>query len=308
MDKTDTPPVTVIITTRNRGNRVVKTVQTILQNDYPDFELRIIDQSEDDLTEIFLRPYLSNPRLHYMRTFTQGVSTGRNLGISSTQSEIIAMTDDDCETPKNWLRELLAAFAVDRRIGIVFGNTLPGPHDRTAGFVPAYVRNVPFLARSIREKHRVEGISACMGIRRSVWEKLGGSDEMLGAGAPFKSAEETDFTIRTLLAGYFVYETPNVRVFHQGFRTWEQGRNLIRGYLYGIGAVFAKHFKCGHWSVIQVLIHLMWRWAFGHPVVEFGHFPSRWLRLIAFIKGFLDGAINPVDRNTSHFVLGYKGS
>jgi glycosyltransferase involved in cell wall biosynthesis len=50
MDKTDQPKVTVVISTRNRGDRILKTIQTILLNDYPHFELRVVDQSDDDLT------------------------------------------------------------------------------------------------------------------------------------------------------------------------------------------------------------------------------------------------------------------
>jgi len=301
MDKTDQPKVTVVISTRNRGGSVVKTIQTILWNDYPHFELKVIDQSETDTTEESLRPFLDDSRFYYLRSHTRGLSSGRNLGIRHAQSEFIALTDDDCETPKNWLQELVTAFAVDHRIGIVLGNTLPGPHDRRVGFISGYVRNEPFLAKSILEKHRVEGIGACMGLRRSVWQVLGGFDEMLGTGTYFKSAEETDFTIRALLAGYFVYETPRWAVVHQGFHLWGQSRTLIHGYLYGIGAMFAKHLKCRHWSVIQVLLHLVWRWAFEHPVVDFGHRPSRRLRLKAFIQGFWDGVTTSVDRRTGHY-------
>jgi GT2 family glycosyltransferase len=196
----------------------------------------------------------------------------------------------------------VSSFAVNLRTGIIFGNTLPASHDHTVGFIPAYVRREPFLARGLHEKHRVEGISACMGLRRSLWQVLGGFDEMLGAGSPFKSAEEMDFTIRALLAGYFVYETPDVMVVHHGFRTWEQGANLIQGYLYGIGAMFIKHIKCGHWEVIQLLAHLAWRWAFKNPAVDFGHRPSRWLRLSGFIQGFLAGAHHPLDKTKGRYI------
>jgi glycosyltransferase involved in cell wall biosynthesis len=306
MNKTNTPPITVVISTRNRGGSVAKTIQTILLNDYPHFELRVIDQSEDDTTEASLRPFLNDSRFHYLRSPTKGLSAGRNFGIRHTQSEFIALTDDDCETPKNWLRELVTAFTFDHRIGIVFGNTLPGPHDRTVGFISGYVRNEPFLSQSILEKHRVEGTGACMGLRRSVWQVLGGFDEMLGTGAYFKSAEETDLTIRALLAGYFVYETPHWAVVHQGLYLWEQSRTLIHGYLYGIGAMFAKHLKCRHWSVIQVLLHLAWRWAFEHPVVDFGYRPSRWLRLAAFVQGFAAGTVTPVDRTICHYIYWKK--
>jgi GT2 family glycosyltransferase len=308
MDTIDLPPVTIVISTRNRGEKIVGMIQTILRNDYPDFELRIVDQSEDESTENSLRPFLDNPHLHYIRTLTRGVSSGRNLAISSAQSEFIAITDDDCETSTDWLQELVAAFEVDKRIGIIFGNVLPGPHDRKVGFIPSYVRSEPFLVRHINEKYRIEGISACMGLKRSLWQRLNGFDEMLGAGSFFKASEDFDFTIRALLADYFVYKTPKVKVIHHGFRTYEEGQSLIQGYLYGIGAMFVKHFKCGHWTVIQVLLHLAWRWAFGHPVVDLGHRPSRWLRLKAFLCGFLAGLVNPVDKRTGHFVRPYRGS
>ena len=298
----NTPPITVLICTRNRGDSIVNTIRTILLNEYPDFELMIVDQSEDDLTERALQPFIRNPHVHYLKTSTKGLSVARNLAINNSHSEFIATTDDDCETPRNWLNELVAAFALNKRIGIVFGNTLAGPHDCHAGFVPAYTLNQPYLARSIRDKHRVEGISACMGLRRTVWQRIGGFDEMLGAGAFFKAAEELDFTIRALRAGYYVYETPNVAVIHHGFRTWDQGETLIRGYLYGIGAMFAKHLKWGYWSVIHVLLHLAWRWAFGHPAVDFGHRPPRGVRLNSFVKGFLAGLRYPVNKTSGHYL------
>lgn len=302
MDKINSPPISVIVSTRNRSESILKAIQAILLNEYSCFEVIVVDQSDDDLTEMILKPILGNPHIRYFRTSTQGLSVGRNLGIVTAQSQFIAITDDDCEAPKNWLQELVSSFGVDQRIGIVFGNTLPAPHDHTAGFIPAYVRRKPFLAHGIHEKHQVEGISSCMGLKRSLWEILGGFDEMLGAGSIFRSSEELDFTIRSLLAGYFVYETPNVMVIHHGFRTWKQGINLIHGYLYGIGAMFMKHIKCGHWRVIQLLLCLAWRWAFKKPVVDFGHHPSRWLRLSGFIQGFLAGAHHSVDKTNGHYI------
>ena len=302
MDNADVPPITVVISTRNRGDSVVRTIRTILLNGYPRWELRIVDQSEDDLTERALQPFFGDRRVRYIRSGTKGLSTGRNLGISGAQSEFIAITDDDCEVPTNWLRDLVAALAVDSRIGIVYGSVLSGPHDRAVGFVPAYLPTKAYLAHSLGELHLMGGISACMGLRRSLWQALGGFDAMLGAGAPFKAAEEIDLSIRALLAGYVVCETPNVMVIHHGFRTWDQGRTLISGYLYGIGAMLVKHLKCGHWSVIQLLLRLVWRWTFRGPIVDLGHRPPRWLRLAAFVQGFAAGATMPLDGRTGHYV------
>jgi len=66
--------------------------------------------------------------------------------------------------------------------------------------------------------------------------------------------------------------------------------------------MFVKHLKCGHWSIIHVLIHLAWRWAFKHPIVDFGHRPSRWLRLNAFVRGFLIGLQCPVNKTLGHYL------
>ena len=300
----DVPPITVVISTRNRGDGIVKTIETILSNDYPQFELRVIDQSEDESTEASLLPFVKSPRLKYLRTASIGVSAGRNHGINGARNELIAVTDDDCEVPRDWLKELAAAFSVDPRIGVIFGNTLPGPHDPSAGFIPSYVRKDSFLARSIYEKHRVEGISACMGLRRSVWQRLCGFDERLGAGAFFRSAEEVDFTIRTLLAGYFVYETPNVAIIHHGFRTWKQGLTLIHDYYYGTGAMFAKHIKCGHWPIVPLLMHLGLRWPLGGSLVtaSLGKNQQRLLGLKSFIRGFVEGSFTATDKNKCQFI------
>jgi hypothetical protein len=73
------------------------------------------------------------------------------------------------------------------------------------------------VVRNIREKARVEGVGACMAIRRSLLTALGGFDEELGAGAQLYSAEDTDIAVRALLAGFYVCETPDAAVYHYWF-------------------------------------------------------------------------------------------
>jgi GT2 family glycosyltransferase len=303
MDTADRPPVTVVIPTCNRGDSIVRTVQTILLNDFPYFELRIVDQSEDDLTEVAMRPLLRDSRIAYIRTATKGISAGLNIGISNAQSEFIGITGDDCEVHKTWLRELLKAFALDRRIGIVFGNVLPCPHDSRVGFVPAYVRDSAFLARSIYQKHRVGGTSASMGVRRSMWQVLHGFDLMLGVGTPLKAAEDTDLATRALLSGYFIRETPHVTVTHHGFYKWQERETVLHNYWYGTGAALVKPLKRGHWSIVLVLLRLAWGWLFrsSYIAASVGRHPHRLSRLAAFVSGFAVGALTPIDRTTGHY-------
>ena len=301
MDTTKIPFVSAVISTRDRGALVAKTVRSLLVNEYPDFEVIIVDQSRDNATEVALQPFLSNPRLRYFRTQTKGVSNGRNLGIKHAKGEFVAITDDDAELPAAWLRELINAFQIDPKIGIVFGNVLAAPHDVNAGFIPDYTLNQPFLARNLRENRRLGGLSVCMGIRKSVWQHLKGFDPMLGAGGLLKSGAETDFTVRTLLTGYFVYETPQVVLIHHGFRSWKEGRQLIHRYWYGTGAMFMKHIRCGHWSVIPLFFQMAWRWAFARPVIGVGRHSHKWLRLVSFLQGLIKGGIVPLNKTISQY-------
>lgn len=301
------PPVTVVISTRNRGEKIAETIETVLLADHPDFEVRVIDQSDGDATSNALQRFLSDPRLVYIRTTCRGLSAGRNLGIHGARNELVAITDDDCRIPVDWLRELACAFDVDQRIGLVFGNVYPGPHDPGLGFIISYVRKEALLARSILDKHRVEGLANCMGVRKSAWRSLGGFDELLGAGAPFRAAEEMDLAVRALMAGYYVYESPDFSVSHLGFRAWGEERDLISGYLFGNGAAFAKHLRYRPGPALLLLLRLAGRWAFDHPRIDFARYPPRWLRLRAFLRGLLAGAVHPVDRATGLFSLPANG-
>ena len=291
--------MTVVVCTCDRPRELARAVASVLRNQYPGFELMVVDQSSDSSTEEAVRESQADPRLRYVRSEARGLSAARNLGIACARGEMIACTDDDCETAPDWLSRMAAALRHDDRTAVVFGNVRPGAHDRAAGFVMGYRWDGPFLARSIRDYHRADGISGCMGLRRSAWERLGGFDELLGAGAPFPAAEEMDFAIRALLAGFCVYATPEVEVVHYGFRSWDEARGKIYGYLYGIGAMIAKHLKCGNWGILHYVAHLFWRWAFAGPVVDLGHRPSRWLRLRAFVLGAKAGLAGAVDRRRS---------
>ena len=69
------------------------------------------------------------------------------------------MTDDDCEVPEDWLQRLVDVSDRNQRVGMVFGNVVPGRFDASRGFVPTYVRSEPFLCRGDRreESHRGDG-------------------------------------------------------------------------------------------------------------------------------------------------------
>jgi len=294
------PSASVVIATRNRGAAVVGAIESIVRNEdrgrTTTFEVIVVDQSDDDASERAVAPYLSPARVRYIRTRSRGLGAARNVGVAAASSEWVAFIDDDCAASPDWLVELRRALDSDARVGIVFGSVTEGPHDRDAGFIPSYAPRGSYVARSLADKHHVEGIGACMALRKSAWAALGGFDAQLGAGSRFHAAEELDFVIRALEGGIWVHETDQAEVVHNGFRPNARKSTLAYEYCFGIGAVYAKHLKCGRWKVLRPLLQLATRWALGSPVVRYGKPPDKTSRL----RGFLDGAVvgyrTPVNR------------
>lgn len=294
--------MTAVVCTRNRGALVAEAVRSILANDHPDFELIVVDQSTNDKTASALQGLLADSRLRYMRSTERGLSNARNLGINRARSTKVAMTDDDCTVPIDWLTRMEKALSRSDGVAIVIGNVVTAEYDRSRGFVPSYAQKSSYLATSLRDKHRIEGMAACMGLCADACRNLSGFDPSLGAGSRFHSADETDMIIRALLAGYKVLETPEVEVTHFGLRPWNEAEVIVHNYLYGIGATIAKHVKCGNWSIAHVVAALAGRWMFSRPAMDYGFTPGRRVRLAGFLSGFKAGLLTRVDGRTGHFV------
>src|SRR5690606_12453731 len=100
------PRVSVVICTRNRGDSLVGTVQSILDNPHPSFEIIVVDQSTNDDTLTALQPFQADPRVCYIRSNTVGTGKARNIGLFAARGDIVAYTDDYCFVPKNWIQDL----------------------------------------------------------------------------------------------------------------------------------------------------------------------------------------------------------
>ena len=299
------PLISVVIATRDRSDSVLQTIESVLANrsSYAHFEIFVVDQSLDDRSQQYVQDYAHHPQVDYRRSPTVGMAKARNLAITQAAGELIAITDDDCIVSKTWLREIYNAFAAYPQISILFGNVLPDSHDEASGFIPSYQRQEMTLISRAWHKNDVDGLGACMAIRKSVWQSLHGFDERLGVGGDMRSSSEGDLVLQALYQGYQVCETPMVEVVHHGFRSWEAGAHLIARYWYGTGAMFGKHLKLRPINTVGLLVRLAWRWAFGASRVadSLGSSARKLARLRAFAAGFWRGLTTPVVRQTGHF-------
>jgi glycosyltransferase involved in cell wall biosynthesis len=300
---TDTPLVSVVVCTRNRGESIVSTLDSLLASDYPNFEIVVIDQSTNDLTANAMTRYREDSRVRFFRSTTYGLGRARNIGMAKALSDIIVMTDDDCEVPPDWITIMAAGFDKHPQVAVVYCNVVAAPHDPKTGFVPDYVRQGEQLMTSIRDKCGPNGIGAGMAVRRSQVDTLGGFDDMLGPGAKFTAYDDVDMAMRALLRGYYVFETDRVAVVHFGFRTLAEGRDLTTRNYYGIGGGLGKLVKCGQWSALRLVAFVLWDAVIAPTFTHLIRLrrPPVLRRFIGFTRGFFHALRMPVDKARLQF-------
>ena len=69
----------VIIPTYNRSQFILKTIQSVLEQTYKDFEVIVIDDGSTDDTEEVVKS-ISNPQLSYYKKVNAERGAARNLG------------------------------------------------------------------------------------------------------------------------------------------------------------------------------------------------------------------------------------
>jgi GT2 family glycosyltransferase len=278
-------------------------VRSILQGGVLPDVCVVVDQSDGDETRNALRSEIHDPRVRYLRSSGRGLSTGLNEGIAAAGTQIVAITGDDCTVDVQWLQGVRTALDGTPELGVVFGTILPAPHDSDLGFVPSYRPSTSVIARTIAQKDRIGGTSACMAIRTTAWERLAGFDQQLGVGAPLRSAEDADLTLRALGQGIAVSQEPTIAVVHHGFFRWEERGELIWRNWYGTGAAFAKFLRLDPTAGARALLATAFRWTRGGSRVAagLGRGAHRVQSARAFLSGFREGLRAGLDRGTGHF-------
>lgn len=91
------PLFSVILATKNRCNLLNRSINSILNQTFKDYELIIINDGSTDDTEIFIRQ-LDNPKIKLITMEKSlGCAGARNIGIQAAQADYILFIDDDDE-------------------------------------------------------------------------------------------------------------------------------------------------------------------------------------------------------------------
>jgi glycosyltransferase involved in cell wall biosynthesis len=120
--------ISVIVCAKNEGENVAKYIPLLAEQDYPDFEIILIDDASSDNTlEIFeeFEKQYSNIRLVKVKNneaFWGNKKYALTLGIKSSKKDYLIFTDANCyPVSKNWIANMSSQFTMQKTIVLGYG-------------------------------------------------------------------------------------------------------------------------------------------------------------------------------------------
>jgi len=169
-------PVSIIICARNESENLSKFLPSVLEQDYPDFEVIVVNDCSEDNSYDILGKYLKQyPNLRVSTInkdpkFTHSKKFAQFIGIKAAKNEILLFTDADCHPESGkWLEGMASHF--DGKTNFVLGY---GGYFNGVGLLNKYIRYdtmtiaMQYLGMAIRGLPYM-GVGRNLAYRRSVF-------------------------------------------------------------------------------------------------------------------------------------------
>lgn len=229
----------IIVPVFNRPDEVDELLQSLTQQTLQDMEVIIVEDGSGVPCDKVVRHYADKLRLRYYSKENSGPGQTRNFGAERSQGEYLIILDSDCVLPPTFLQ------AIDDELCREECDAWGGPDRAHDSFTPIQ-KAISYSMTSFLTTGGIRGgkkqmdkkfypRSFNMGIRRSLYAKLGGF-------SPMRFGEDIDLSLRIYKSG------AGCRLFPEAW-VWHKRRTDFR-----------KFFKQVHNSGIA-RIHLMKR----HP-------------------------------------------
>ena len=192
------PLVSVIITTYNRVNKVGRCIDSILNQNYDNFEIIVVDDCSTDNTKSFFENNYTDKIKYTRHDYNKGVQFASNTGFNLAKGKYLAFVgDDDVWCDREKLNEQVKIFENDesKKYGIVTTDINIITKEKS------YRKNIKKPKNIVKHILKENGIiygSAAL-IRSDIFKQVGKFEESLPRGT------DSDVFRRIILLGYDVY-------------------------------------------------------------------------------------------------------
>ncbi len=306
------PPVSIVICAKNEKENLRENLSAILEQDYPDFEVVVVNDASWDGTDEILKyfeekyPHLKIVEVREDIKRIDGKKFPLTMGIKAAKNELLLLSDADCKPVSNdWIRWMIAPYE-NEKIELVLGYS---PYQNGFGLLNLFIRAETSLTAMLYFSFALArkpymGVGRNLSYKRSLFFKHKGfaSHHHIPAG-------DDDLFVRDSATAYntAVVLHPNARILTKPknkVAKWikQKRRHLFVGKFYNpnikrsLSAFSFSHFF--FWTFIFCLLALSnhhWltlgiigaKWILQWPVV-FLAFKKLGYRLLALFMPLLD--------------------
>lgn len=211
-------PVSVVICARDAYEYLTELIPALLHQDYPDFEIVIVNDCSDDETEEYLKdlarkePRIKPVQLKQHLNFFSGKKFPLSMGIKSAKNDLLVLTECNC-MPSNdlWLRSVVECYNGKTEIVIGYSPYMQrkGSLNRLMRF-DALQQGLLYLSAALK-RHPYMGVGSNLSYRKELFYRnkgfishyttsVGDDDLFIGQAANKKNTEvliDADDAIRT---------------------------------------------------------------------------------------------------------------
>jgi len=167
----------VILTVRNDAEGCSVTLQSLLAQTRPPYEIVVVDGGTDEDTRSLIREFAaSDSRIRHVPAPGCNIARGRNLATALALGEIVVSTDAGCKLEPNWLEKLLRPFDVDPSLEFVGGGYRIAPRsllEQVAGLSTMRGQLDAIDPQSFNASGR------SMAYTKEMWKRIGGWPEWI---------------------------------------------------------------------------------------------------------------------------------
>jgi cellulose synthase/poly-beta-1,6-N-acetylglucosamine synthase-like glycosyltransferase/spore germination protein YaaH/peptidoglycan/xylan/chitin deacetylase (PgdA/CDA1 family) len=236
-DKNNAPLVSVIIPAFNEQVNAVRTIKSLIEQDYPNFEVIFVDDgSKDETFKIVQDAFID---VHNVYVFTKpngGKATALNFGIEKSMADYVVCIDADTQLKSDAVSLLMKYFS-SPKVAAVAGNVKVGNEVNiiTRWQSIEYITSQNFDRRAFDLLNCITVVPGAIGaFNKEAIIKAGGftSDTL---------AEDCDITMRLHRLGYIVRNCSKAISYTEAPETFRQFMKQRFRWSFGVMQCFWKH-------------------------------------------------------------------
>lgn len=214
--------VLIVIVNYNGFTLLQKHLDSVLNTEYPNFEVLVVDNGSIDGSVDFLKNYY--PQIKVLRSKENlGFGRGNNLGVyENPEYDAYVFLNNDMSVEKDWLKELISVVKEKENVGavgpkILYSKKKEGKYVINSAGIELdkhYMGYDRYAGEYDNEKYNViEEVDALCGgallITKKAWDMIGGFNSHM-----FMYYEDVDISLRLRDFGFKLYYCGKSVVYH----------------------------------------------------------------------------------------------